>query len=51
MKVLVTGAAWFYRLYAFEISINDLLDSTHASKPRNKLIAQVFFDIWPFCNH
>ena len=29
----------------FEISINDLLDSTHASKPRNKLIAQVFFDM------
>ena len=36
---------WSPGILPFEISIDDLLDSTHASKPRNKLIAQVFFEM------
>jgi len=29
----------------FDLTIDDLLDPTHSSKPRNKLIAQVFYDL------
>lgn len=29
----------------FELTIDDLLDPAHSSKPRNKLIAQIFYDI------
>jgi len=30
---------------AFDMTIEDLLDPTHSSKPRNKLIAQIFYDM------
>ena len=29
----------------FDLTIDDLLDPSHSSKPRNKLIAQIFYDL------
>ena len=29
----------------FDVTVEDLLSETHASRPRNKLVAQIFFDM------
>lgn len=36
---------WSPGTLPFDVSVPDLLDPMHASRPRNKLIAQVFFDL------
>lgn len=36
---------WSPGTLPFDVSVADLLDPVHASRPRNKLIAQVFFDL------
>jgi ATP-dependent DNA helicase RecG len=36
---------WSPGFLPFDVTVEDLLSPTHASSPRNKLIAQVFFDI------
>jgi ATP-dependent DNA helicase RecG len=32
-------------LLPFDVTVEDLLSATHASRPRNKLVAQIFFDM------
>jgi ATP-dependent DNA helicase RecG len=36
---------WSPGFLPFNVTVEDLLDPQHTSKPRNKLIAQVFYDI------
>lgn len=36
---------WSPGFLPFDVTVEDLLSPTHASSPRNKLIAQVFFDM------
>ena len=36
---------WSPGFLPFDLTVEDLLSPTHASSPRNKLIAQVFFDM------
>jgi len=36
---------WSPGLLPFDVSIDDLLSPNHSSKPRNKLIAQIFYDM------
>lgn len=36
---------WSPGMLPFDITIEDLLNSTHSSRPRNKMIAQIFYDL------